>query len=112
MKKVLFTLVISTLLAFSAAAQKTYTWDTYHIQITVPRDFRVLTNTNHDFDMKGDGMELSMHIFEKNVAIDDLDDATIAGALGVIALWDGRSPGSTDFQACRPTLWPHDGFAR
>lgn len=30
--------------------------------------------------MKGDGMDLSMHIFEENVAIDDLDDATIEGA--------------------------------
>ncbi len=64
-------------------AQKTYTWDYYKIQITVPDDFRVKTNDNHNFEMKGDGMELAMHIFEENVPIDDLDDATIAGAKAI-----------------------------
>lgn len=80
MKNSLLSLALTVLIAFSAFAQKTYTWDYYHIKITVPRDFRVHVNTNHDFEMKGDGMELAMHIFEENVAIEDLDEATIAGA--------------------------------
>lgn len=80
MKKSLLSLTLTVLIAFSALAQKTYTWDYYHIKLTVPRDFRVQVNTNHDFEMKGDGMELAMHIFEENVAIEDLDDATIEGA--------------------------------
>ena len=80
MKKSLLSLTLTVLIAFSALAQKTYTWDYYHIKLTVPSDFRVKTNTNHDFEMKGDGMALTMHIFEENVAIEDLDDATIEGA--------------------------------
>ncbi|MFN8357633.1 MAG: hypothetical protein U0Y10_24455 [Spirosomataceae bacterium] len=80
MKKTVSLLALLAFVSLSAFAQKTYVWDYYHIQITVPRDFRVKVNTNHDFEMKGDGMELAMHIFEQNVSIDDLDDATIEGA--------------------------------
>jgi hypothetical protein len=52
----------------------------YQIQITVPDDFRVKKNDNHDFEMKGDGMDLAMHIFEENISIDELSEATIHGA--------------------------------
>ncbi|MBK9727369.1 MAG: hypothetical protein IPO86_04530 [Saprospiraceae bacterium] len=79
--KTLFTsLLFNVFLITNANAQKTYVWEYYKVQITVPDDFRVKTNDDHNFDMKGDGMDLSMHIFEENVAIDDLDDATIEGA--------------------------------
>jgi hypothetical protein len=71
-------LIFTSVLAF---AQKTYVWKSFNIQVTVPSDFRVKTNTAKEFDMKGaNGMELSMLIHEEDVAIDDLDDATVAGA--------------------------------
>jgi hypothetical protein len=80
MKKLFSFLTLSMFLSLSSMAQKTYTWDYYKIQITVPDDFRVKKNTNEEFEMKGDGMELMMNIFESNVAIDDIDDATITAA--------------------------------
>ncbi|MEZ4903015.1 MAG: hypothetical protein R2822_15290 [Spirosomataceae bacterium] len=61
MKKLLFPTLLSVLLSLSAFAQKTYIWDHYHVQVSVPRDFRVTKNTDHDFEMRGDGMELAMH---------------------------------------------------
>lgn len=80
MKKTLITLAFLTSILVSSFAQKTYVWKSYNIQVTVPDDFREKKNTNKEFDMKGDGMELSILIHEENVAIDDLDDAAIAGA--------------------------------
>jgi hypothetical protein len=80
MKKTIFALAFSLLIFGKSFAQHNYVWEKYKIQVTVPNDFRVKKNTNTDFDMKGDGMELSMTIFEKNVAIDDLDDAALDGA--------------------------------
>lgn len=78
MKKILFILAILSTLG--ASAQKNYVWKQFNIQITVPDDFRVKKNTAKEFEMKGEGMELSMLIHEENVAIEDLDDAAIAGA--------------------------------
>ncbi len=78
--KITIVLLFTAFTLSNVSAQKTYVWEHYKVQITVPDDFRVKVNDNHNFEMKGDGMELAMHIFEENVAIDDLDDATIAGA--------------------------------
>ena len=66
--------------SFTFVADKTYVWEKYKLQITVPDDFKILKNDDHDFEMKGDGMELTMHIFEKNIAVEDMDDAVIEGA--------------------------------
>ena len=59
---------------------QTYVWDDYKIQITVPDDFKVVRNNSENFEMKGDGMELFMDVFEKDITKEDMDDATIAGA--------------------------------
>lgn len=80
MTKTFFTLVFAVLTVAASFAQKTYVWDYFKIQVTVPSDFRVKKNTAQEFDMKGDGMELSMLIHEEDVAIEDLDDAAIEGA--------------------------------
>ncbi len=80
MKKQVYLILFLLLNAHFVFSQKTYVWDKYKIQITVPRDLRVQKNTDSEFEMKGVGLELSMNIFEENVPIDDLDDATIAGA--------------------------------
>lgn len=78
MKKLL--IIFAILCSVSAFAQKNYVWKQFNIQITVPDDFRIKKNTAKEFEMKGEGMELSMLIHEENVAIEDLDDAAIAGA--------------------------------
>lgn len=83
MKTISLVLMITICTLSNAIAQKTYVWDYYKVEITVPDDFRVKVNDDHNFEMKGDGMELAMHIFEENVAIDDLDEATVVGAKAI-----------------------------
>lgn len=79
MKKInLFACIL--LISMQINAQQTFVWDYYKIQITVPDDFKVMTNNNTEFEMKGDGMELYMNIFEENISIDDLDKVTVMGA--------------------------------
>ena len=80
MKTLLTFVLLITLSSFGFIADKTYVWEHYKLQITVPDDFKVSKNTDNDFEMKGDGMELMMHIFEQNIAVDDMDEAVIAGA--------------------------------
>jgi len=73
--------LIITASAFTSAIDKIYFWDDYNIEITVPDDFKTTKDTNNEFEMKGDGMELFMYIWnQKNVTIDDMDEATIAAA--------------------------------
>ena len=69
----------STAFTFIALNQ-TYVWDAYKIQITVPDDFKVVKNTNENFEMTGDGMALFMDVFEKDITKEDMDEATVAGA--------------------------------
>lgn len=83
MKKTLGSILFILFFITNINAQKTYVWDYYKVQLTVPNDFRVKKNDDHNFEMKGVGMDLAMNIFEENVAIDDLDDATIAGATAI-----------------------------
>ena len=71
-------LVFVTLCSFSL--DNIYVWEKYKIQITVPDDFKVTKNTDEDFEMVGEGMELSIGIFEGSISLDDLEEATIAGA--------------------------------
>ena len=59
---------------------QTYVWNHYKMQITVPDDFKVVRNSDENFEMKGDGMELFMDVFEKDITKDDMDEATVAGA--------------------------------
>lgn len=80
MKTFFASLVFVAFCSFTFIADKTYVWEKYKLQITVPDDFKIMKNDDHDFEMKGDGMELMMHIFEKNIAVDDMDDAVIEGA--------------------------------
>lgn len=80
MKTLITALAFIVFSSFTFIADKTYVWEKYKLQITVPDDFKVTKNTNTDFDMKGDGMELMMNIFEKNISVDDMDEAVIAGA--------------------------------
>ncbi len=80
MKNFIVAIAFIAFSSFTFVADKTYVWDKYQLQITVPDDFKITKNNDHDFEMSGDGMELMMHIFEKNIAADDMDDAVVEGA--------------------------------
>jgi hypothetical protein len=57
-----------------------YVWEKYRLQITVPDDFEVVKNTDEEFEMEGDGMDLTISIFAEKITLADLEEATIAGA--------------------------------
>ncbi len=76
----LFAVVICTT-AFASLIDKTYFWEQYSIEITVPNDFKVVKNTANEFELEGDGMEMYMYIWnQKKLTIDDMDEATITTA--------------------------------
>lgn len=76
----LFLVTALTSLTNEAEAQKVFEWKDYKLQLTVPDDFRIRKNTSEAFEMKGDGMELIMTIVEEDITLEDLEEATIAGA--------------------------------
>lgn len=57
-----------------------FIWEHYKVQVTVPDDFKIAKNTEEEFAMTGDGMELTMEIFEQNISLDELDEAVRKGA--------------------------------
>ncbi|MCU0339575.1 MAG: hypothetical protein MUE30_06810 [Spirosomaceae bacterium] len=70
--------IVYSLSSFVTVFDKTYYWEQYNIEITVPRDFKVVKNNKNEFELEGDGMEMFMYIWnQKSVTIDDMDDATI-----------------------------------
>ena len=80
MKTLITALAFIVFSSFNLIADKTYVWDKYKLQITVPDDFKITKNNSTEFEMKGVGMELMMHIFEQNISVDEMDEAVIAGA--------------------------------
>jgi hypothetical protein len=48
----------------TAYAQKEYVWEKYKLGITLPNDFKVVTNTSDEFECDGIGMHLYIHIYE------------------------------------------------
>lgn len=79
MKTKLFLLFFAFAFA-SFTVDNVYVWDKYKLQITVPDDFEVVKNTDEEFEMSGDGMELAISIFAEKITMADLEEATVAGA--------------------------------
>ncbi|MCP9755418.1 hypothetical protein EGI26_09660 [Lacihabitans sp. CCS-44] len=74
-------LILLFAFAFSSfTVDNIYVWDKYKLQITVPDDFEVVKNTDEEFEMSGDGMELAISIFAEKITLADLEEATVAGA--------------------------------
>ena len=48
----------------TTSAQKEYVWEKYKLGITLPNDFKVITNTSDEFECDGIGMHLYIHIYE------------------------------------------------
>ncbi|GAB3756908.1 hypothetical protein [Spirosoma pomorum] len=76
--------LLAVILVFVLSAFRTvdqnYVWETYKLQVTVPEDFKVLKNTNEEFELEGDGMTIAFDTFEQNVSADELGEATTEAA--------------------------------
>lgn len=78
----LLSLVLMLLVAgqSNVYAQQTWGWNTYGIAMDLPNDFEIVTNNENEFDAIGQGMELAMYVFKEAIALEDMDDATMAMA--------------------------------
>lgn len=79
--KLFFVLFALTFSSFTF--DNVYVWEKYRLQITVPDDFEVVKNTDEEFEMEGDGMELAISIFAEKITLADLEEATVAGAKAI-----------------------------
>lgn len=76
-------LVGIVLLPLSVSAQKVYVWEYYGIQVTLPNSVNVTVNDDYAFEAESDQVILSMHLFEEDVTLDDMDDAIVQIAYDV-----------------------------
>lgn len=69
--------LFSVLSVQSLSAQKEFVWDYYKMGITLPDDFKVVKNTDNEFECDGDGMNLFMYVFDDgDVTLDQMNAAT------------------------------------
>lgn len=83
MKNVLVAFVMVTLEGFSSGftwGDRTHTWEQHNLQVTVPDDYAVVKNTTEEFELEGNGIQLTLNSFEQNVSIDELGEATTEAA--------------------------------
>jgi len=45
-------------------AQQDFVWDHYKVALTLPNDFKVIKNTDNEFECDGDAMHLYMYVYE------------------------------------------------
>ncbi|MEO1261882.1 MAG: hypothetical protein AAFZ15_23970 [Bacteroidota bacterium] len=92
MKNLLFIFSITAMLVFTAfksQAQQTWDWEKYEISLDLPNDFRVVKNTTDEFEAEGEGMEIYMYIFENNISLGEMKEATIEAAIEMdLEEWD------------------------
>ena len=64
--KIISLLTIGAFMLFSNSikAQQEFVWDHYKIAMTLPSDFKIITNTDNEFECEGDGMSLYMYVYE------------------------------------------------
>ncbi len=82
MKTILFSLFFA-FTGLGSLLNQTFVWDHYGIAVDVPDDFKVLKNTESEFDMKGDGMELYMNVFEEDITLETMADAVAETAIAI-----------------------------
>lgn len=61
-------------------AQQTWEWDAYKVKVDLPDDFKVTKNNDNEFEAAGEGMDLLIYIFEEDITLDDMRDATVSVA--------------------------------
>jgi hypothetical protein len=55
-----------------------FIWNYYKISVELPDDFKVVTNTDNEFESVGEGMHLYMYLFDDgDVSLDQMDEATL-----------------------------------
>lgn len=58
-------------------AQQEYVWEHYKMSIELPNDFKVVTNTDNEFECDGVGMHLYMYVYEDHkFTAEDMHTAT------------------------------------
>lgn len=68
---------LSFLSVSTLSAQKSFEWDYYKVSIELPDDFKVVKNTDNEFECDGDGMSLVMYVFDDgDVTLTDMNKAT------------------------------------
>ena len=63
----MFTQLLTLALVFGSLtvqAQQDWVWDAYDVSIELPDDFKVIKNSNNEFEAEGEGMEIFMFIFD------------------------------------------------
>ena len=70
-------------------AQQTFDWDAYEISIDLPNDFSVTKNNDNEFEVVGEGMEVYMYIFEADISLSEMEEATTEAAIEMdLDEWD------------------------
>jgi hypothetical protein len=64
-------------------AQQTWLWTAYNVAIDLPDDFEITLNNDNEFEAIGDGMELYMYIFEADISLEEMKDATLETAMNM-----------------------------
>ena len=64
--KIFSLLTIGAFMLFSNSikAQQEFVWEHYKIAMTLPSDFKIVTNNDNEFECEGDGMDLYMYVYE------------------------------------------------
>ena len=70
-------ILVSIFIASNGYSQQQFVWDYYKMGITLPDDFKVVKNSDTEFECSGEGMELYMYVFEDgDVTAKDMSKAT------------------------------------
>ena len=82
-------ILLCALFTTDMVAQQTWQWDAYKVKVDLPDDFKVTKNNDNEFEATGEGMELLMYIFEADITLDEMKQATIDAAKDMeLEEWD------------------------
>jgi hypothetical protein len=94
------------------SAQQEFEWDYYDLKMTLPSDFKVSKNTDHEFNAAGVGMEMAMYIFDNHhVTAKDMRKATeeVANELNIKFVDEWITIKERDFEGLYVEGADHDG---
>jgi hypothetical protein len=72
-----FISLFSLMTSNTVSAQQEFTWDHYKVSLELPSDFKVVKNTDNEFECAGVGMHLYMYVFDDgDVTLEQMNEAT------------------------------------